>query len=73
MICAYLDQQTNLCLIYETRPAVCRFGTKKPPTQSMDEYVVDVAAGCDILQEREGMPKEYRVTPRLRRPRPQRW
>jgi hypothetical protein len=49
------------CAIYETRPAVCRFGAKKPPGQSMMDYAKEVAAGCNFLQEKEGLPESFRV------------
>jgi Fe-S-cluster containining protein len=57
----FLDDRTNLCLIYETRPEVCRFGSKKPPQQSMASYAQEIADGCNTLQEREGLDPSYRV------------
>lgn len=64
--CVFLDEG-NRCMIYAIRPDVCRFGTKKPEGQSMKDYALDVAAGCDALQEREGADPSLRVLPRLRR------
>jgi Fe-S-cluster containining protein len=61
MKCLFLDDRTNLCLIYETRPEVCRFGAKKPPNQSMTEYAEDAAAGCNLLQIMQGVDESYRV------------
>jgi len=60
--CLFLDDRTNLCLIYETRPEVCRFGTKKPPGQPLAEYAAEVADGCNYLQEEFGIDPSYRVT-----------
>ncbi len=60
--CMLLDEQTNLCTVYDSRPDVCRFGAKKPAGQSVQEYAEDVAAGCNLLQEQFGMAPSYRVT-----------
>lgn len=60
--CLFLDDRTNLCLIYETRPEICRFGAKKPPGQSLALYAEDAADGCNLLQEHFGIDPSYRVT-----------
>lgn len=60
-VCIFLDERTNLCTVYDSRPEVCRFGTKKPSNQTVGEYAADVAAGCNMLQEQMGMDPAYRV------------
>lgn len=59
--CIFLDERTDLCTIYETRPEVCHFGAKKPEGQSMEDYAKDVAEGCNMLQSLLGIDLGFRV------------
>ena len=59
--CIFLDERTDLCTIYETRPLVCHFGATKPDEQSMEEYAKDVAEGCNTLQSLLGLDPAFRV------------
>ena len=59
--CIFLDERTDLCTIYETRPLVCHFGASKPDDQSLAEYAKDVADGCNFLQATLGIDSSFRV------------
>lgn len=59
--CIFLDERTDLCTIYATRPEVCHFGASKPESQSMAEYAQDAADGCNLLQLLLGIDASFRV------------
>ncbi len=54
-ICIYLDQKTNLCTIYETRPDFCRddvwYELQYKDIISLEEYLRDLTMGCRALIE----------------------
>ena len=50
-ICLHLDEATNLCTIYETRPAMCR----------VTGMYRENAEACNRLQENQGISKSFRV------------
>ena len=60
-VCIFLDEGSNLCTIYETRPDVCRFGFKKRADQTLRDHAVEIAEGCNFLQALMGMDESYRV------------
>lgn len=54
-ICIYLDQKTNLCTIYDTRPDFCRFYRYYYQTLadkiSVERFHYLAKLGCDIVKK----------------------
>lgn len=53
--------QVSHCLIYETRPAVCRVEANKPVEVSLIDFYKHIAETCAALQVVEGLGPEWRV------------
>ncbi len=54
--CRYLDQETNLCSIYETRPLKCRVEEGYPASFSgipYEVYIKGTIKGCQMLKARK--------------------
>jgi Fe-S-cluster containining protein len=55
-ICRHLDQKTNLCNIYESRPKICRVEEMFEEFKdlfSYEEYIALNLKSCKLLQEEE--------------------
>ncbi len=56
-ICKYLDQETNLCRIYETRPLLCNVEASYEAffSQSLkwEEYLKRNYEGCEMLCQKK--------------------
>ena len=67
-ICKYFDKQNNICLIYETRPDICRvdlmFEKEYYKYYNKEEFYKLNAQACDILQEKFNLDKKYRINNR---------
>lgn len=51
-VCIYLDTETNLCKIYDSRPDFCNICTLYNKYYShidLDYYLQDLRVGCDAL------------------------
>lgn len=63
--CRHFEPATHACLIYESRPAVCRvdagYGGDLAQALSRDEYYRLNATFCNEWQEQAGLPFRYRV------------
>ena len=53
-VCKYLDVNTNLCTIYDTRPDFCRVDVQYEKYLkdkiNWEEYIRLIKLGCDILR-----------------------
>jgi Fe-S-cluster containining protein len=53
-VCIYLNQETNLCTIYNNRPVFCRvyeyYWQVKSNEMSLEEYLRKSKVGCKVLQ-----------------------
>lgn len=62
--CIYLDQDTNLCTIYDTRPLICRvdeqYDLKFKDQMSRSEYYKLQHKICKILNNEE-KPRELNL------------
>lgn len=63
--CKYFDKQNNICLIYETRPDICRidlmFDLKYHKFFSKNEFYILNAKVCNELQEKYNMNNTYKI------------
>lgn len=63
-ICQHLDEKMNLCKIYQERPLICQidsiFDAYRQQMTKSEFYRLN-AECCNILQERAGLPSEFRV------------
>ena len=54
-ICKYLNVNTNLCTIYETRPDFCRiykwYEQQYSMTISLEQFLSEQKLGCKVLQK----------------------
>lgn len=71
-VCAHLDEETNLCKIYEKRPLVCRVDDlydtlavkmieMNKPRKSREEYYQDNADACNEVIREAGLGDEFLV------------
>jgi Fe-S-cluster containining protein len=63
LVCLHLDEETNRCTIYETRPSICRIETMVVQTRNYSRaevYRVN-AECCNALQEAQHLPVRLRV------------
>ena len=62
-ICQHLVN--NVCDIYESRPLLCKIDAAFEKIFSVymtkEEYYISNAKACNILQEKKGIDKKYRV------------
>lgn len=58
-VCKYLDQNTNLCTIYETRPVFCRCDEMFNLQNEMnyEEYIKVMKICCDALIQLNNLNK----------------
>jgi len=59
-ICFYLDQETDLCTIYENRPTICNVEKsyeKYAAYYSEEEYLALNYKGCELLQKQNSSAK----------------
>lgn len=60
-VCKYLNEQTHLCSIYESRPDFCDvrmyFEKEYKNKMSWDEFIEYMKVGCKELQENEKYKK----------------
>jgi Fe-S-cluster containining protein len=53
-VCIYLNQETNKCTIYDTRPVFCRvhdyYVERMSSKMSFEEYMRSSYVGCKVLQ-----------------------
>jgi hypothetical protein len=64
-ICLNLDKKTNKCLIYETRPDICRVNKMfekhfKTKMTKKEFYIINTEA-CHKLIEKEGLDNSYKI------------
>lgn len=63
--CKYFDKQNNICLIYETRPDICRvdlmFEKEYFKHFSKDEYFKLNIEACNKLQTMFDVDEKYRI------------
>ena len=63
--CKYFNKQNNICLIYETRPDICRvdlmFEKEYYKYYNKEEFYKLNAQTCNILQEKFNLDKKYRI------------
>ena len=52
--CPLLDDATNLCTVYESRPAFCRVGFYRPSDVPVDEYIKKTHEACKALEAQYG-------------------
>ncbi|MGN8504347.1 YkgJ family cysteine cluster protein [Helicobacter pylori] len=63
-VCKFLDLETNLCKIYETRPLICRIDEAHKKLYShipLKEFYAKNAEICNALQEANHMDISFRV------------
>ncbi|MGL2389666.1 YkgJ family cysteine cluster protein [Helicobacter pylori] len=63
-VCKFLDLETNLCKIYESRPLICRVDEAHKKLYShipLKEFYAKNAEVCNALQEANHMDKSFRV------------
>ncbi|WQW52880.1 YkgJ family cysteine cluster protein [Helicobacter pylori] len=63
-VCKFLDLETNLCKIYESRPLICRVDEahkKLYPHIPHKEFYTKNAEVCNALQETNHMDISFRV------------
>lgn len=57
LVCKYLNEDTNLCDIYEERPIFCRIIEGKPEGITMKDWLKLNYEGCNELQEEHRLGK----------------
>ncbi|WP_025275868.1 YkgJ family cysteine cluster protein [Helicobacter pylori] len=63
-VCKFLDLETNLCKIYESRPLICRIDEVHKKIYShipLKEFYTKNAEVCNALQETNHMDISFRV------------
>ena len=64
-VCKYFDIQSKQCLIYDTRPDICRvdkmFDIQYHRYFTKEEFYVKNAEVCNQLQDIYGLDKSYRI------------
>ncbi len=63
-VCKFLDLETNLCKIYESRPLICMVDEVHKKLYShipLNEFYAKNAEICNALQEVNHMDKSFRV------------
>ncbi|RAX56461.1 zinc/iron-chelating domain-containing protein [Helicobacter monodelphidis] len=64
-ICKFLDMHTNQCLIYETRPEICKIDAMYEnyfrATYSKKRFYELNANACNLMQEKANIHSQYRV------------
>ncbi|EJB51411.1 YkgJ family cysteine cluster protein [Helicobacter pylori] len=63
-VCKFLDLETNLCKIYESRPLICRVDEVHKKLYShipLKEFYAKNAEVCNALQEANHMDISFRV------------
>ncbi|GAA8170116.1 YkgJ family cysteine cluster protein [Helicobacter pylori] len=63
-VCKFLDLETNLCKIYESRPLICRVDEAHKKLYShipLKEFYAKNAEVCNALQEANHMDISFRV------------
>lgn len=59
--CIHLTKD-NRCAIYETRPLICRIRDLRPSWITVKEWHAANAAGCNRMQEEDGLDRSFRLT-----------
>jgi Fe-S-cluster containining protein len=60
--CMFYDSNSRLCLVYETRPAFCRYGfARRELNLSEAEYRRRYIAWCYEEQAKAGIPEDERI------------
>jgi Fe-S-cluster containining protein len=64
-ICKYFNETTNLCMIYEERPLLCNIDKSYEliffSEMTKENYYELNIASCNLLQEKLGIPKSFRI------------
>ncbi|GAA9045861.1 YkgJ family cysteine cluster protein [Helicobacter pylori] len=63
-VCKFLDLETNLCKIYESRPLICRVDEVRKKLYShilLKEFYAKNTEICNALQEANHLDKSFRV------------
>ena len=65
-ICDHLDQESNLCTIYDNRPDICRVDTLyenyfKKFKMSKKEFYIRNTSVCHDLIDKENLDKKYKI------------
>jgi len=64
-VCKHYDTITKKCNIYDTRPEICNiekmFETKYKQFFSKEEFFIENAKVCNLLQEKYKLDKSFRV------------
>lgn len=63
--CKYFDNVSNSCIIYETRPDICRidkmYETKYKKYFTKENFYIENAQVCNSLQEQYSLDKSFRI------------
>ena len=65
-ICKYFDLITNSCMIYDSRPDICKvdtmFNLKYKKYFTKEEFYIENANVCNSLQEQYEINESFRIT-----------
>lgn len=64
-ICKYFDSINNSCIVYDTRPDICRidkmFNTKYNKYFTKEDFYIENAKVCNELQDRYKLNNSFKI------------